>query len=214
MGTNKVNGFVPTRVAREILGVSAGTLRSWADSGRIPSIRSPGGKRLYGAQAFCAQHCNESIRPAAEQLSVCYCRVSSIGQDDLERQVAFMSERFPSHRIIRDIGSGINFKRKGLLQVLELANRGSLREVVVAHRDRLCRFAFDLVEWLLRERGVRLVVLDAENAASPSAELADDLMAIVNVFSCRLNGRRKYVTAKQPTAAAARDGGSASADLS
>ena len=103
-----------------------------------------------------------------------------------------MQHRFPSHQIIRDIGSGINFKRKGLLQILDLAYRGALEEVVVAHRDRLCRFAFDLVEWLLRERGVRLVVLDPTDASSPSAELADDLLAIVQVFSCRVNGRRKY----------------------
>lgn len=185
--------FVTTRAAREALGVCSATLRQWADSGRIPSIRSPGGKHLYGVQSFCAQQ-GKLVAPATfEQTFVCYCRVSSAGQrDDLERQVAFMSKHFPGHRIIRDIGSGINFKRKGLLQVLELANGGALKEVVVAHRDRLCRFAFDLIEWLLAQRGVKLLVLDATHAESPSAELADDLMAIVQVFSCRVNGRRKY----------------------
>lgn len=189
--------YVTTQTAREMLGVSAWTLRSWADSGRIPSIRSPGGKRLYAVQSYLSTQRPAKLpaaaSPASARQRVVYCRVSSPGQrDDLERQVAFMSQKFPSHRIIRDIGSGINFNRKGLLQVLELANRGALEEVVVAHRDRLCRFAFELVEWLLRERGVRLVVLDADSAASPGAELAEDLMAIVQVVTCRVNGRRKY----------------------
>lgn len=187
---------VPTRIAQRLLGVSVGTLRVWADSGRIPAIRSPGGKRLYGVQEYLSHQGKPTALVGAAtsaKHSICYCRVSSPGQrDDLERQVAFMAQRFPTHRIVRDVGSGINFKRKGLLHILELAHRGTLDEVVVAHRDRLCRFAFDLVEWLLRSRGVRLVVLDATHAASPSAELADDLMAIVQVFSCRVNGRRKY----------------------
>lgn len=193
--------YVPTKAARQLLGVSASTLRIWADSQKIGSVRSPGGQRLYNVQGYlnargqaASQH--SVAVPATSRLSICYCRVSSPGQrDDLERQVAFMSQRFPHHRIIRDVGSGINFKRRGLLQILELAQRGAVEELVVAHRDRLCRFAFDLVEWLLRARGVRLVVLDANHETNPGAELAEDLMAIVHVFSCRANGKRKYVKA-------------------
>mmetsp|Transcript_9767 Transcript_9767/g.29585 ORF Transcript_9767/g.29585 Transcript_9767/m.29585 type:complete len:144 (+) Transcript_9767:2038-2469(+) len=105
-----------------------------------------------------------------------------------------MQERFPGHRIVTDIGSGINFKRKGLRTVLALASKGSIDEVVVAYRDKLCRFAFELVEWILQTHGVKLLVLNdsLESSSSDQSELAEDLLAIINVFNCRVNGRRKY----------------------
>eukprot|EP00798_Chlamydomonas_sp_ICE-L_P023203 gene23203-30418_t len=160
-------------------------LRRWADTSKINAIRTPGGQRMYDVSKYVKEHANAST-PIAHSVPgrqrLCYCRVSSVGQrDDLERQISFMHD-----------GSGINFKRRGLLHVLELANKGALEEVVVAHRDRLCRFAFDLLEWLLRTNGDRLVVLDQTDASTPGTELADDLMAIVQVLSCRANGRRKY----------------------
>jgi predicted site-specific integrase-resolvase len=193
-----MEGYVTTRIAQKTFGVTAGTLRIWANKGAVETIRTPGGKRLYNVSKYLENHrptTSPTPSPDPGQRSICYCRVSSTGQkDDLERQATFMQERFPTHRIIRDIGSGINFKRRGLLQVLDLANRGLVDEVVVAHRDRLCRFAFDLVEWMLRAKGVRLLVLDQQNDSAPGSELADDLMAIVQVFSCRANGRRKYRT--------------------
>ena len=102
-----------------------------------------------------------------------------------------MQEKFPEHKIISNIGSGINFKRKGLRSILEMASKGLINEVVVAYRDRLCRFAFELVEWILHLNGVKLVVLNKEMESSKSNELAEDL-AIINVFNCRVNGRRKY----------------------
>lgn len=124
--------------------------------------------------------------------SVSYIRVSSQKQkDDLDRQRAYMHSRFPDHEIIADIGSGINWKRKGLLSILDRANKGALHEVVVASRDRLCRFAFELIEHVLKQKGVKLTVLDAVDS-SPEEELSDDLMSIVQVFCCRRNGRRRY----------------------
>ena len=193
--------FLSSRKAIEILGVSPNALRSWADSGKIEAVRTPGGQRMYDVSKYVKDHANITkvvAHSVPGRQRVCYCRVSSIGQkDDLERQISFMRDRFPEHRIVRDIGSGINFKRRGLLNVLELANKGALEEVVVAHRDRLCRFAFDLLEWLLRSNGVRLLVLNPSNASTPGSELADDLMAIVQVFSCRANGRRKYSSAPE-----------------
>ena len=199
------SSFVTTREAKKVLQVSEATLRRWADEGLCPSIRSPGGKRLYNVQQFL------SSRPAPgsntggiiseekrEKESICYCRVSSQGQkDDLQRQIAYMQTRFPSHRIISDVESGINFKRKGLRTILELAAKGMVSEVVVAYRDRLCRFAFELISWMLQINGVKLLVLNEgmdHGACEPGgqAELAEDLLAIINVFNCRVNGKRKY----------------------
>ena len=90
----------------------------------------------------------------------------------------------------RTVGSGINFQRKGLRTLLGEAQRGRVRQIVVAHRDRLCRFAFDLVEWILTQGGATLLVQNGKQDLQH--EFSEDLMAIVHVFSCRFNGMRRY----------------------
>ena len=188
--------FITSKNAKARIGVHAHTLREWADSGLLPSIRVPSGQRLYDVDAFVRKSYKGSDAPTDkrdDRLRLCYCRVSSHSQcDDLERQVEFMRSKYPDHTIVKDVGSGINWKRKQFKAVLEFAMRGRVEEVVVAHRDRLCRFAFELVEWILVSNGCRLVVLDQGMAASQHSELAEDLLAIVQVFDRRANGRRKY----------------------
>lgn len=141
-------------------------------------------------------NCNIHTQANTTKDKICYCRVSSHGQrDDLQRQVQRMREDFPDHRIITDIGSGINFKRRGLQTILERTCSGLVSEVVVAYRDRLCRFAFELLERIFCINHVRLVVLHEGvegRGDNTNNELAEDLLAIVNVFTCRVNGRRKY----------------------
>jgi predicted site-specific integrase-resolvase len=184
--------FVTSAKARKALGVCGETLRRWSDDKLIPSIRTPGGKRLFNIEEYINKQ-SDREKTCVEKQNICYCRVSSIGQkDDLQRQIAFMQERFPNHRVVTDIGSGINFNRKGLRSIIELATKGAVSEVVVAYRDRLCRFAYELVEWFLRIHEVKLLVLNQEVESSKENELAEDLLAIVNVFNCRVNGRRKY----------------------
>ncbi len=188
--------FITSKNAKARIGVHAHTLREWADSGLLPSIRLPSGQRLYDVDSFIKKSYkggNVLTGKSDDRLKLCYCRVSSHSQcKDLDRQVEFMRSKYPDHTIVKDVGSGINWKRKQFKAVLEFAMRGRLEEVVVAHRDRLCRFAFELVEWILETNGCRLVVLDQGVAPSQHAELADDLLAIVQVFNCRANGRRKY----------------------
>lgn len=101
-----------------------------------------------------------------------------------------MRAQFPTHKVITDVGSGINFKRKGLRTLLDEAQRGRIRQVVVAHRDRLCRFAFELVEWILAKGGATLLVQNGKQDLQQ--EFSEDLLAIVHVFSCRFNGMRRY----------------------
>jgi predicted site-specific integrase-resolvase len=193
--------FVTTREAKQHLGVDANTLRRWADTGLFPYIRTPGNQRLYNISKYVGtQHANKLDEPQHNgdtKRSYCYCRVSSQSQrDDLQRQIAHMQGLYPTHSILSDVGSGINFKRRGLRSLLELSSKGLVSEVVVAYRDRLCRFAFELVEWLFQLHGVKLVVLHPGLEASPRGELAEDLLAIINVFNCRVNGSRKYKAEK------------------
>ena len=135
-----------------------------------PSPSTPPAPALGGAA--------DATRASADSdlVDAVYARVSTRKQlDDLGTQLCDLQRRHPGARVFSDVGSGLNFKRKGLLSLLELAFEGRLRSVHVAHKDRLCRFAFDLLEHVLRRHGAQIVV-DAHDgdaaAASPELELA------------------------------------------
>lgn len=131
---------------------------------------------------------------------MCYARVSSQHQRaDLDRQIAFLQRHYPNHRVYHDIGSGLNFKRPQFIALLDAIRAGSVEEVVVTDKDRLCRFGIDLVQWLLDKAGTRLVVhSDAlehrDGAEHPEPdynhELSDDVIAIITFFTARSNGQR------------------------
>ena len=170
-----------------MLGLHPQTLRRYADQGKIPHYRNSAGQRLYDVDAY--------LRGAAKSTIVCYCRISSAKQRaDLSRQVAHMRERYPDAEIISDVGGGLNWKRRGLLSILERLHQGDKLQVVVAHRDRLARFGSELIEWLAQQNGGAVVVLD-QSDASPESELTEDLLAILHTFSCRMHGLRRYRTA-------------------
>jgi predicted site-specific integrase-resolvase len=127
-----------------------------------------------------------------QSITLCYCRVSSPKQrDDLERQIGFMQSRYPSAEVVKDIVRYLNYKRKGLRSILGRAMRGDKLELVVAHKDRLARFGFELIEWVIQQNGGRIVVLNQTNL-SPEQELTNDLLSILHVFSCRMHGLRNY----------------------
>jgi predicted site-specific integrase-resolvase len=133
--------YVPLRKAVEFLGLHPHTLRKYADEGKIESIKNEAGQRLYNVESYKRDAIRTSI--------VCYCRVSSTKQkDDLVRQVSFMRGQYPDAEITEDIGSGLNFKRKGLQSLLVRLMRGDKLTIIVACRDRLCRFGFELFEFM------------------------------------------------------------------
>ena len=174
----------PSRKAAQALGIHPNTLRRWAAQGKIQFVKTAAGQHLYDVDAMVGG--NKPTR------RICYCRVSSAKQrDDLERQVAYLQARFPDHSIMRDIGSGLNFRRKGFQFLLESICKGEVSELVVAHRDRLARCCFDLIKWLVERQGGKVVVLN-DVTHSPERELTTDLLTILHGFSCRLHGLRKY----------------------
>ena len=176
--------YSSSRITAKILGVHPNTLRRWSDEGKINCIKTAAGQRKYDVQGYLGN--NTSTK------TICYCRVSSPKQrDDLQRQIAFMQEKFPETEIIKDIGSGLGFKRKGLRSILERSMQGNKLKVVSSHRDRLCRFGFDLIKWIIEKNGGELLVLH-QNALSPEHELTQDLLSILHVFSCRMHGLRSY----------------------
>jgi predicted site-specific integrase-resolvase len=176
--------YIPLRKAVEFLGLHPHTLRKYADEGKIKSIKNEAGQRLYDVESY--------LRGAVGTAVICYCRVSSTKQrDDLARQVEFMRQQYPDAEIIKDIGSGLNFKRKGLQALLVRLLQGDKLKIVIACRDRLCRFGFELFEFMVEQNGGEIVVLD-QSVHCPQTELTADLLAILHVFSCRMHGLRSY----------------------
>ena len=188
---NGASEFITIKKATKAYGISSRLLTNWEDKGCIKSTRTPLGTRIYrrsDLEYTLGIHSTPTQKP-----SFCYCRVSSSKQkDDLERQTEYLRSIYPSHIVIQDVGSGINFSRKGLQTILEHAMRGNIEELVVAYKDRLARFAFDLIETVVEKGGGRITVLDNQKYQSQEQELADDLLAIVHVFSCKQMGRRRY----------------------
>jgi predicted site-specific integrase-resolvase len=177
--------YVTLREARKQLGLHPNTLRKYADEGIIETIKTPSGQRRFNVESFIKQKQN-SLQ------TILYCRVSSARQkDDLQNQKNYLISKYPGAEVIIDVGSGLNFKRRGLRSILERLLQGDSIQLVVAQRDRLCRFGFDLIEYLVVKNGGEIVVLD-QIEHSPEGELVSDILSIIHVFSCRIHGMRKY----------------------
>jgi predicted site-specific integrase-resolvase len=102
-----------------------------------------------------------------------------------------LSGEYPDARIIKDIGSGLNWKRPGLGSLLEQVHQGNVKEVVVTYKDRLCRFGSEILEWIFKKSNVKLLVLSSSSDQKDiTRELSDDLLAITTVFVARNNGLR------------------------
>jgi len=186
-----MNEYINTTETKNILKVTPQTLRTWAKENKIRSVRTPSNQRLYHKQDVYDLVGIDIT--SKKKKKILYCRVSSKKQmDDLERQKNFLRSKYRDHIMVTDIGSGINWERKGLKTILEQSLHGNVEEIVVAHRDRLCRFAFELIEFILQQTGCKLVVHDEEHHKSADEELAEDLLSIIHVYSCRNMGRRRY----------------------
>ena len=150
-------------------------------------------------QKFCVntieKDINELSKDDNKKLNICYIRVSTISQkDDLERQKEYMIKKYKDYDIIEDIGSGINFNRRGLRRIINLAITGKINKLVVAHKDRLTRFGFELIEDLIKEysNGLLIIDNDKEYKREPEEELVYDVLQILNVYTAKMNGLRKY----------------------
>lgn len=186
--------YVTPKKACEILGVHFKTLYNWEKNKKIEVIRTPGGKRLYNVEKYISININIS-EPINDnnKLNICYCRVSTYGQkDDLQRQIEYMKKLYPTYVVIKDVGSALNFKRKGLNKLINYAINGEINEVVIAYKDRLCRFGYELIENIItKHSNGKITILNDINMSSQE-EMTKDLVSIINIFSARINGLCKY----------------------
>ncbi len=176
----------------KILGVSAQTLRNWDKSGKLhPHHTSSNGYRYYSHEQL-----NQvmNIKPNLDRIVIGYCRVSSNKQkDDLERQIEnmklYLTSQGKPFEIISDIGSGINYKKKGLKELIRRISQNKVEKVVVLYKNRLLRFGFELVEYIASLYNCNIEIID-NTEESEQQELVEDLVQIITVFSCKLQGKR------------------------
>lgn len=197
--------------ASKALGVHQRTLHNWDEKKLIETIRTPGGKRLYNVRKYLQNReknedvkkkiINENIDEIINEnidenikKKIIYARVSSVGQkQDLERQILSLQTEYPNYELIKDIGSGVNLNRKGLRKIIDYAIRGEIEEVIVMHKDRLCRFGYELIEDLIKKySNGKIIIVNKKEVKEPKEELVEDVLQIMNIFVAKMNGMRKY----------------------
>ncbi len=189
--------YLSSKTVSKKLGVTAQTLRNWDKEGKLkPSYVKSNGYRYYSEDSILSY---TQERKTKKNLNVIgYASVSSKKQlDDLERQVnnlkTYLDSKYTDYEIITDVGSGINYTKPGLKKLIEKINRKEVDLIVVLYKDRLLRFGFELVEYFAELNNVKIEVLDKIDK-NQDQELVEDLVQIITVFSCKIQGKRKNKT--------------------
>ena len=179
------------------LGVTPEHVRTMHRTGEvIPARISEKGTRYYSEEQL--RDLKNSQTPQRDEKVVAYCRVSTKSQkDELEKQVenvkSYMYAKGYSFEVITDIGSGINYKNKGLQELISLISSNQITKVVVLYKDRLVQFGFELIQLLCDLHYVKIEIIDNSELINEE-ELTDDLIEIITVFANRLYGSRSKKT--------------------
>ncbi len=176
----------------DLKAVSVDTIRRWEREGKIQSVRTEGGHRRYKLADFI------ETKPGR---TIAYARVSSHDQKaDLDRQDAVLSGYCQSqgwdYEVIRDLGSGLNYRKKGLIKLIDLLLSGDVGRLVITNKDRLLRFGSELVFSICERFEVEVVILNKKEDATFEEDLASDVLEIITVFSARLYGSRSHKNKK------------------
>ena len=186
--------YISIGQAAKHLGVSISTLRRWEQSGQIsPEERTRGGQRRYDVTKLRPEVYHRQEK--TPRRTVGYARVSSNDQKkDLERQrellELYCSANGWQYEIVSDLGSGMNYKKKGLKKLLNEIVDNKVGRLVITHKDRLLRFGAELVFSLCELKGVEVVIVNQGSEGRFEEELAKDVLEIITVFSARLYGAR------------------------
>lgn len=179
----------------KLINYSVKTLQKWDRENILkPETRTKTNRRLYSHDQLL-KFTNSNI--LKKRKNIIYCRVSSSNQkNDLSSQKDFLIDFTRNMGLsiddtYTDIGSGMNFKRKNFLKLLEEVQNNEIESVTIAHKDRLCRFGYELIEHIFNKYNVKINLIN-DDRLSPEQELCQDLTSIVHVFSSRLYGLRKY----------------------
>ena len=189
---------VPISRASKELGVSIDTLRRWEREGKFTSERTPGGHRRYDLDKLQKIANKEKEE---EKITIIYARVSTPNKkDDLKSQVErlemFCASKGWKYKVIQDIGSGLNYNKKGLLKLIKLIETDQIERIVVNYKDRLLRFGVELLFEICKYNNVEIVILNEDEEKTHEEELVEDVLSIINVFSAKLYGSRSHKNKK------------------
>ena len=176
------------------IGKTTKTLRNWDKNGKLKPVRVEDTGYRYYSQEQLNHFLGLKLEKQINKKIIGYCRVNSHKQkDDLERQIenvkTYMYAKGYQFEIITDIGSGINYNKKGLNQIIDMVTNSEVEKIVVLYKDRLIRFGYELIENLCNKFGTIIEIIDNTEKLEQQ-ELVEDLVQIVTVFSCRLQGKR------------------------
>ena len=177
------------------IGKSQGTLRNWERSGKlIPHHKTDGGTRYYTEEQVNEYFNYNPDSKVSSKKIIGYCRVSTRKQrDDLARQIdsvrTYCIAKGYQFEIIEDIGSGINYDKNGLKKLIKMVTSNEVDKIVILYKDRLVRFGFELIENICSDFNVEIEIID-NTPKTDEQELVEDMIQIVTVFSCRLQGKR------------------------
>ncbi len=172
-------------------GVRVETIRRWEKEGRIKSERTRGGHRRYSLVDL-------DIKPGSKTIkAVCYARVSTKNKkDDLGRQVRvlenFCNKNGYRYEIIQDIGSGLNYKKKGLIKLIDKIQNRDFDKLIINYKDRLLRFGSEIIFRICELNGIELEIINESEDKTYQEELVDDVLSVITVFSSRLYGSRSH----------------------
>ena len=188
-----MNRFYSISKAATELGVSISTLRRWESEGKLVPQRTKGNQRRYSAEQIMGLA--RKVTPKPDRITLAYARVSSADQKkDLERQKTvlemYCAAQGWNFELISDLGSGMNYRKKGLQSLLQKLLNGKIERLVITHKDRLLRFGAELIFSVCEMKGVEVVIVNKGEEASFEEDLAKDVLEIITVFSARLYGSR------------------------
>jgi putative resolvase len=189
--------FVPINEAAEFLGVHPDTLRRQERAGKITPEYTKGGHRRYELAKLCPDKFHKDVI----KKTIAYARVSSHDQkNDLERQKQVLESYCAiqgwQFEIISDLGSGMNYRKKGLKRLLDDIIDGKIGRLVLTHKDRLLRFGAELIFAICESKNVEVVILNQGEDTTFEEDLANDVLEIITVFAARLYGSRSHKNKK------------------
>lgn len=173
----------------EKCGVTTTTVRNWEKSGKINCERTEGKHRRFDSNEL------SKIKPI-EKYYICYARVSTRNKiDDLERQKRvlelYSASKGYSYKIIEDIGSGLNYNKKGLIELINLIENNSIEGIIITHKDRLLRFGSEIIFHLCDIHNIKIHIINKDDEKTDyNKELVEDVLSIITVFSAKLYGSR------------------------
>lgn len=189
--------YISIKEASELVGVTTTTLRRWeANRHLVAHHRTIGNHRRYRLDDILTMF-KHNKKEDKKKITICYSRVSSHDQkEDLNRQTKVLELYSRTHNLndveyINDIGSGLNFKKKGLNKLIHLILTNKIDKIIITHKDRLLRFGSDLIINIAKHFNIETVILN-NKIKSFEEELASDVLEIITVFSAKLYGSRSH----------------------